>query len=160
MSSPAVGSTAPDIDLPGVRIVDGEAVTASYRLRERTTPLVLVFYPGDETPVCTSQLCSYSSGLEAFATLGADVWAVSTQGLDSHERFARRHDLRLPLLADTERAAVRAYGVARLGGRHTARSVFVLDGAGVVRWRDVRTVGLTWQRDDELLAAVRDAATV
>lgn len=135
-------------------MVAGETRTSSYALEGRTSPLVLVFYPGDETRVCTSQLCSYSSGLEAFTDLGADVWAVSTQDLASHERFARKHDLRMPLLADVDKTVVAAYGVARLAGRHTARSVFVLDAAGVVRWRDVRTVGLTWQQDDALVRAV------
>ncbi len=154
MSSPAVGQPAPSFELRGVHLVDGEATTSTYSLAGRAAPLVLVFYPGDATPVCTSQLCSYSSGLEAYTDLGADVWAISTQGLASHERFAREHGLRVPLLADDDKTVVQAYGVARLGGRHTARSVFVLDAQGVIRWRDVRAVGLTWQKDVELLRAV------
>lgn len=154
MSSPDVGQPAPPFELQGVHLVDGKATTSTYASTGCTGPLVLVFYPGDETPVCTSQLCSYSGGLEAFTDLGADVWAISTQDLSSHERFARKHDLRIPLLADDNKSVVQAYGVARLGGRHTARSVFVLDGARVVRWRDVRSVGLTWQKDAQLVRAV------
>ena len=154
MSRPAVGQPAPPFTQQGVRLVEEETQTSSYTLEGRTSPLVLVFYPGDETPVCTSQLCSYSSGLEAFTDLGADVWAVSTQDLASHERFALHHNLRSPLLADIDKTVVTAYGVTRLGGRHTARSVFVLDATGVVRWRDLRTVGLTWQRNDDVVRAV------
>lgn len=154
MSSPDVGQPAPPFEMQGVHLVDGQATISTYSLTGRAAPLVLVFYPGDETPVCTSQLCSYSSGLEAFTDLGADVWAISTQDLASHERFARKHDLRIPLLADDRKSVVQAYGVARLGGRHTARSVFVLDAGSVIRWRDVRSVGLTWQKDAELVQAV------
>lgn len=156
---PTSGTLAPAFALPGMRLVDGEVTTATYSLEAREPgPLVLVFYPGDDTPVCTTQLCSYSSGLEGFAELGAQVWGLSAQDLASHEAFARKHALRLPLLTDTGREVARAYGLLRLGGRHTARSVFVLDADNVVRWSDVRSVGLTWQRDADLLAAVRSVS--
>ena len=135
-------------------LVDGEPVTSTYRLSEVDGPVVLVFYPGDATPVCTKQLCSYSSGLEEFTALGATVWAISTQDLASHESFARRFDLTMPLLADPDKTVVTAYGVARLGGLHTARSVFVIDPAGIVRYRDVKNVGLTFQDREALVAAV------
>ncbi len=147
--SPEIGRTAPDFTLPSVHLVDGEIVRGERTLsKEQGHPVVLAFYPGDETAVCTKQLCSYSSGLEAFTDLGATVWGISTQDLDSHESFARKHGLRMPLLADTERAAVAAYGIG-LGGL-VRRSVFVIDAEGVLRWKHVAALGLTF-RDVETL---------
>ncbi len=159
MSGPTVGTPAPAFAVEGLRLVGGEVMRSTYRLGDRPAgsgPLVLAFYPGDETPVCTRQMCAYSSGLEVFTDLGAEVWGVSTQDLASHEKFARRHDLRLPLLADTDKAMCRAYGVLRLGGAHLARSVFVVDGDGVLRWKHVSTLGVTYQNTAKLAAVLRD----
>lgn len=142
--SPEIGRTAPDFTLPSVHLVDGEIVRGEHTLsKEQGHPVVLAFYPGDDTAVCTRQLCSYSSGLEAFTDLGATVWGISTQDLDSHESFARKHGLRMPLLADTEREAVAAYGIG-LGGL-VRRSVFVVDAEGVLRWKHVAALGLTFR---------------
>ena len=154
MGSPEVGSTAPALSLPGVVVTGGEPVTSTYTLGEQTGPVVLVFYPGDATPTCTKQLCSYSSGLEEFTALGATVWGISTQDIASHESFAKRFTLTMPLLSDVAKTVVKAYGVSRLGGLHTARSVFVVDAGGVVRYRDVKNVGLTFQDTAGLVAAV------
>jgi peroxiredoxin Q/BCP len=142
--SPEIGRTAPDFTLPSVHLVDGEVVRGERTLsKEQGHPVVLAFYPGDDTAVCTKQLCSYSSGLEAFTDLGATVWGISTQDLDSHESFARKHGLRMPLLADTGREAVAAYGIG-LGGL-VRRSVFVIDAEGVLRWKHVAALGLTFR---------------
>jgi peroxiredoxin Q/BCP len=142
--SPEIGRTAPDFTLPSVHLVDGEVVRGERTLsKEQGHPVVLAFYPGDDTAVCTKQLCSYSSGLEAFTDLGATVWGISTQDLDSHESFARKHGLRMPLLTDTGREAVAAYGIG-LGGL-VRRSVFVIDAEGVLRWKHVAALGLTFR---------------
>ncbi|MEZ0069349.1 peroxiredoxin Q/BCP [Streptacidiphilus sp. MAP12-20] len=142
--SPELGAPAPDFTLPAVQLVDGEIQRSELTLsQQRGQALVLAFYPGDDTAVCTKQLCSYSSGLEAFTDLGATVWGISTQDLDSHESFARKHGLRMPLLADTERAAVAAYGIG-LGGM-TRRAVFLVDAEGVLRWKHIAALGLTYR---------------
>ena len=93
--------------------------------QHRGKPIVLAFYPGDNTAVCTRQLCSYTSGLESFTGFGASVWAISPQGLASHEQFARKYDLAFPLLADEGLAVSRAIrhharrrGPAPVGLRH------------------------------------------
>ena len=149
--SPQIGQPAPDFTLPSLHLDGGEAVRGDRTLSaERGHPVVLAFYPGDDTTVCTKQLCSYSSGLEAFTDLGATVWGISTQDLDSHESFARKYDLRMPLLADTGREAVAAYGIG-LGGL-VRRSVFIVDAEGVLRWKHVAAVGLTF-RDIPTLTA-------
>ena len=149
---PEPGTRAPEFTLPGL-LSDAESGTAErreYRLADaKGSPLVLVFYPGDDTTVCTKQLCSYTSDLDRFRDLGATVWGVSPQDLDSHERFARKHRLGFPLLADTDRAVARAYGIA-VPGLGLRRSVFILDGDGTVRWKHVALAGLTFQHSDTL----------
>ena len=143
-NSPEVGSPAPDFTLPAVQLVDGELVRSELRLSEQHgKPVVLAFYPGDDTSVCTKQMCSYSSGLEAFTDLGATVWGISPQDIDSHEGFARKHGLRMPLLADTGREAIAAYGIGL--GSMMRRSVFIVDSDGVLRWKHVAMLGLTYR---------------
>jgi peroxiredoxin Q/BCP len=142
--SPELGATAPDFTLPSVTVVDGIAQRADLTLSaQRGNPLVLVFYPGDDTSVCTKQLCSYTSELERFTDLGATVWAISPQDLDSHESFARKHRLGFPLLADTDRTVVHQYGIG-LPALGLRRSVFVIDADGVLRWKHVALIGLTY----------------
>jgi thioredoxin-dependent peroxiredoxin len=142
--TPATGQVAPDFTLPGIELTDGEAVQAQYTLSDqRGTPIVLAFYPGDNTTVCTRQLCSYTSGLDNFTGFGATVWAISPQGLASHEKFARKYDLAFPLLADEGLTVARQYGIT-LGGAGLRRSVFVIDADGILRWRHITLVGLTF----------------
>jgi thioredoxin-dependent peroxiredoxin len=142
--TPDTGEAAPEFTLPGVALKDGDAIESQYTLSaHRGSPLVLAFYPGDNTAVCTRQLCSYTSGLESFTSFGADVWAISPQGLASHAQFARKYQLAFPLLADEGLAVSRRYGIT-LGGAGLRRSVFVVDADGVLRWKHVTLVGLTF----------------
>jgi peroxiredoxin Q/BCP len=153
-NGPEVGQKAPDFTLPGVCLTESGTERGSYSLSaDLGHPVVLAFYPGDETSVCTRQMCSYSSGLEQFTGLRAAVWGISPQGLESHEAFARKHDLRLPLLADTEREVVRMFGIG-LGGGSLRRSVFVIDAEGIVRYKHVALVGLTYRSTDTLVKAL------
>lgn len=140
-----VGSPAPDFTLPGLLVTDGTVARADYTLSAaKGRPVVLAFYPGDQTKVCTAQLCSYQSELAEFTDMGAEVWGISPQDLDSHEKFALKEQLEFPLLADPDLVAVKAYGIAApvLGLR---RSVFVIDADGVIRWKHVAVVGMTFQ---------------
>jgi thioredoxin-dependent peroxiredoxin len=142
--TPEIGQEGPDFTLPGVSLSDGEITRGQYTLsQQRGAPIVLAFYPGDNTMVCTRQLCSYTSGLENFTGFGATVWAISPQGLASHEQFASKHDLAFPLLADEGLAVSRRYGIT-LAGAGLRRSVFVIDSGGVLRWKHVTLVGLTF----------------
>lgn len=154
--TPEVGEAAPDFTLPGVALADGQAVRGEYTLSAmRGTPVVLAFYPGDDTFVCTRQLCSYTAGLEGFAGVGAIVWGISPQDADSHEQFARKRELGFPLLADVGLAVTRAYGIG-LGSGALRRSVFIVDGAGVVRWKHVTLVGLTFPSPAAITAKVAE----
>ena len=142
--TPEIGSVAPDFTLPSLEIVHGVPERGSRTLAaERGHAVVLAFYPGDDTPVCTRQMCSYTNDLEQFTKMDALVWGISTQDLDSHERFAVKHTIAFALLADVDRAVTGAYGVNGFG-LGTRRSVFVIDADGIVRWKYVGLVGVTF----------------
>ena len=120
MSSPRVGDLAPDFRLPSTQ---GE-ISLSQRCKRRS--VLLVFYPGDETPVCTKQLCDYQDHLGVFEDLGVDVLAINPQSLESHEKFAANHDLSFPLLCDPDKQVCRSYGALGLLGM--AKRALVLVG--------------------------------
>ena len=118
--------------------------------------MVLVFYPGDDTPVCTLQLKAYSKDLAEFSDLGAELWAISPQSMESHDGFSEKHGFRFPLLSDEGKATFRSYGcLGPLG--FPRRSVFVVDRDGIVRYCHRAGAGLTFRRTDELVEAVKAA---
>jgi len=141
-----VGDPAPDFALPGT----GDK---TYRLSDyRGRKVVLAFYPGDFTAVCTKQFCSYRDQSERLDGLGAEVLGISAQSVDSHERFSEEKRLNVPLLADEDKRVARAYGV--LAGPMVRRAIFVVDEDGVVRHRKVTLTGLTYESVDDLERAV------
>jgi peroxiredoxin Q/BCP len=145
--SVSVGDVAPEFTLQGT----GDKTYSLSAFRGQ--PVVLVFYPGDDTPVCTKQLNSYNNELSAFESVGAQVLAISAQDLASHEQFASKHGFQFPLLADTEKTVAGLYGtVGPLG--FPRRSVFVIDGQGIVRYAHRAIAGLTFRPVEELVAAV------
>jgi peroxiredoxin len=145
-----VGDTAPDFELPGT---GGK----TYRLAEyRGRKLVLAFYPGDFTAVCTKQFCSYRDNAEQLDEIGAEVLGISPQSVESHERFTEEKRLNVPLLADEDKSVARAYGV--LAGPMVRRSIFVIDEEGIVRHRKVTLAGLTYESVDDLQRAVAAVA--
>ncbi|MDQ1397282.1 MAG: hypothetical protein QOG64_2541 [Acidimicrobiaceae bacterium] len=151
MAGPAVGDPAPDFTLPGTG--DRQYSLAD----ERGNVVVLVFYPGDNTPVCTTQLRTYSDDFDQFEGLGAVVWAISPQGVESHEKFSCKHGgFKFPLLADTDKAVGREYGVVGPVGFYR-RSVVVVDAEGVVRYAHRAVAGLTFRPTQELVEAVKAA---
>jgi peroxiredoxin Q/BCP len=151
MAKVAVGAEAPDFELPGTG-------GRTYRLSElRGRWVALAFYPGDFTPVCTRQFCSYRDGDDHLDELDIEVLGISPQSVDSHERFRAKHGLKSPLLADEERNVLRAYGVLAPGGI-VRRSIFIVDPDGIVRFRHVALLGLHYQDVSDLgeaLAALR-----
>lgn len=124
----AVGEKAPDLTLEDQK---GEKVTLS-RLWAQG-PVVLYFYPKDETAGCTAQACSFRDSYHTFKDAGAEVVGVSSDDADSHARFADHHRLPFVLLADTRGDAKRAYGVKKTLGFIPGRITFVIDRDGVVR---------------------------
>jgi thioredoxin-dependent peroxiredoxin len=140
--TPQVGEEAPDFELPGT---DGPFRLSAHR-GER---VVLLFYPGDNTMVCTKQFCSYRERPEEFAALDATVVGISAQDLDSHAAFTAKHSLNVPLLADVEKTVARAYDAysPRVGVK---RAVIVIDEQGVVRHRHDHLLGLDYESVGEL----------
>ena len=143
-----VGQPAPDFELQGT----GGGTFSLSELRGK--PVVLVFYPGDDTPVCTLQLKAYNQDLAQFTDLGSTLWAISPQSVESHDGFSEKHAFDFPLLADEGKATFRAYGcLGPLG--FPRRSVFVIDRAGIIRYCHRAGAGLTFKKTAELVEAVR-----
>lgn len=117
------------------------------------TPVVLVFYPGDDTPVCTKQLNSYNDEFAQFEAVDAAVVGISAQSVESHDKFAGKHGFKFPLLADTDKAVAGAYGTLGPLG-FPRRSVFIVDAEGVVRYAHRAIAGLTYRPVSELIDAL------
>ena len=143
---PQIGEQAPDFELQGTE--------GPFRLSEqRGRRVVLLFYPGDDTPVCTKQFCSYRDSSDAMSELDAVVVGISHQDLESHEAFSAQYDLNVPLLADADKRVAKLYGVAApvLG---TRRAAFIVDEQGVIRYRHVHALGVDYQDVDDLQQAL------
>jgi len=149
MGALEIGDRAPEINLPGIRMVDGRFEHSMYSLSERRGhPIVLAFYPLDQSKVCTEQMCAYQDDFAGFEELGAEIWGISLQGVESHEEFAQKNGLTFPLLADHRDGVGKAYGVA-LGGM-LRRAIFIIDGEGIVRWKHVAMIGFTYRKAAEI----------
>jgi thioredoxin-dependent peroxiredoxin len=149
--SAPVGAAAPDFTLN-----DGNG--DAWRLTDqRGKVVVLLFYPGDETPICTRQMCSVRDRWEDYSATGAEVVGISTDSVESHKNFAENHELPLRLLSDASGEVAKLYGANSLIPGKVARSVFVIDANGTVRYRDVRPLGLFRPKDDEVIRAIKEA---
>jgi peroxiredoxin Q/BCP len=147
---PNVGDAAPDFELGGT----GGRFKLSDHRGER---VILLFYPGDNTPVCTRQFCSYRDDAEAFGQLDATVVGISSQSVDSHESFTAEHGLNVPLLADEGGEVAKAYGAhAPVVG--TKRAAIIVDEEGIVRYRHDHLFGLDFQTVDDLRDALESVS--
>lgn len=129
----AEGKPAPDFELPSD---DGRTIKLSdYRGKQ---PVVLYFYPKDETPGCTKQACAFRDSFAAFREAGIEVLGVSVDTVESHKEFKQKQKLNFTLLADDKQEVSKRYGVLGTLG-YASRVTFVIDKAGVVRkiYRDV-----------------------
>ena len=113
-----------------------------------------MFYPGDNTPVCTRQLCEYRDGAEAFTDLGVRVVGISNDGAESHRVFKDRHSLPFTLLTDSDLKVADAYDSKGLMGMK--RSVFLVDEAGMIRYMHIESLALFRRRKDEILEAISE----
>jgi peroxiredoxin Q/BCP len=128
MSTVKIGDSAPEIsavDQHGERIE-----LCEYRGRQ---PVVIFFYPADDSPICTKEACSFRDAYEEFVDAGAVVIGISGDDPTSHQRFASRHRLPFHLLADTEGTMRRSFGVPKSLGLLPGRVTYVVDKEGVVR---------------------------
>ena len=142
-----VGDIAPAFSLPGTG-------GRNYSLSEFAgKPLVIAFYPGDDTPVCTKQLNSYNEGFEEFENLDAAVVGISAQDVSSHEAFAAKHGFRFPLLSDVDKTVAAAYGTLGPLG-FPRRSVFVVGADGRLTYVHRALAGVTYRSVQEITAAI------
>jgi len=134
MPGVSTGQPAPDFTLPGV---EGKNERHDYTLSAyRGQPVVVVFYPGDNTPVCTRQLNAYTKEIDRFAEVGAQLLAISPQSVDSHVQFSCQQG----------------------GFAFPRRSAFVIDSSGVIRYAHRAIAGLTFRPTEELVDAIRKAS--
>jgi thioredoxin-dependent peroxiredoxin len=141
-----VGDIAPDFELEGT---DGRFKLSDHR-GER---VVLLFYPGDFTPVCTKQFCSYSDRDDEIDALDATVVGISSQSVERHNEFKSMHAIPVPLLADEDRKVAKAYALTQpIFG--TRRAVVIVDESGRIAYRHVHRLGLDFQTVDELRDAL------
>ena len=147
MAKPDVGDEAPDFTLAGT---SGEFTLSDHR-GER---VVLLFYPGDDTTVCTKQFCSYRDATDEIAGLDATIVGISTQDLDSHRAFTAKHELTTELLADPDHAVADAYGVYAKRVRMAKRTVFIIDERGTIAHRHTNFMSLTYDDVEDLKEAL------
>lgn len=149
-----IGENAPDFTLK-----DGDG--NNWKLSDQKgKTVVLLFYPGDDTPVCTKQMCSVRDNWADYQATGATVVGISTDSAASHKSFADKYDLPLTLLTDETGEVIGKYAVKSWLPNRSARSVVVIDKAGVVRYHKTESLSLFRPKDDDILAAVAQANRV
>jgi peroxiredoxin Q/BCP len=149
----SVGDEAPDFAL-----ADGDGRV--WRLADlRGKTVVLLFYPGDETPVCTRQMCSVRDNWELYRATGAEVVGISTDSEESHKRFAEKRELPLRLLSDPQGVVSKLYGASSWLPGRAARAVVVIDAGGIVRSLKVQPLSLFRPRDTEIIEAIHAASS-
>ena len=140
---PDVADIAPDFTLP---VTGGGDITLSAL---QGTPVVLFFYPRDDTPGCTKESIGFSEHLAAFEAAGAKVFGISRDTMAKHDKFAAKHDLTVPLLSDTEGQVTEDYGVwveKNMYGKKSMgieRATYLIDADGKIAqvWRKVKVPG-------------------
>ena len=146
-----IGNDAPDFTLK-----DGDG--NDWKLSDhRGKTVVLLFYPGDNTPVCTAQLCSVRDHWSEYQATGAEVVGISTDTVESHEGFAEKHKLPLRLLSDPAGKVSAAYDMTSWLPGRSARGVVVIDKDGKIAYHKVQALSLFKPKNDDVLAAIRKA---
>lgn len=145
------GETTTDFTLK-----DGDGNTWSLS-DHRGTTVVLLFYPGDSTPVCTRQMCSVRDHWSEYQATGAEVVGISTDTVESHQGFAEKHSLPLRLLSDPDGKVSAQYGMKSWLPGRSARGVVVIDKDGKIAYSKVQPVSLFRPADEDVLQAIRQA---
>ena len=123
----------------------------------RGKTVVLLFYPGDNTPVCTAQLCSVRDHWSEYQATGAEVVGISTDSVESHKGFAEKNELPLRLLSDPDRKVSTAYDMKSWLPGRSARGVVVIDKEGKIAYHKAQSVSLFRPADEDVLGAIRAA---
>jgi peroxiredoxin len=147
-----IGTDAPDFALK-----DGEGNDWTLSNYKGCT-VVLLFYPGDNTPVCTAQLCSVRDHWSDYQATGAEVVGISMDTVDSHAGFAEKNQLPLRLLSDADGKVSAAYDMKSWLPGRSARGVVVIDKDGKIAYHKVQALSLFRPKDDEVLEAIKKTA--
>jgi len=129
MAELKIGDKAPNFDLPSDQ---GGSVNLA-ALRGQGRAVVLYFYPKDDTPGCIIEGCAFRDRQALFAKAGAVVLGISSDAIESHQRFSAKYRLNFPLLADVGGKVCRAYGAQRLWGLVRRRITYVVDAQGFIQ---------------------------
>ena len=148
-----VGSAAPDFTLPSQ---SGVMVNLKDFIGKK--PVVLFFYPKDDTPGCTKEACAFRDDYDQFEKLDAEVIGISSDSVESHRRFARKHDLPFILLSDEVGQVRKRYGVRNSFGLFPGRVTYVIDEEGVVRLIFSSQLGVE-QHVEEALKALQSISS-
>ncbi|MDX2128953.1 MAG: peroxiredoxin [Chloroherpetonaceae bacterium] len=143
----SIGTKAPDFSLPDSfgKMISLSAFAGKY--------VLLVFYPGDNTPVCTAQLCGYRENFSAFTEKGIEVLAISTDSVASHEKFSTQYSFPFPLLSDEKREVSRLYDALSFLG--ISQRAYVLIGKdGFVKFSLSEVLPLFHHNATELLSKI------
>jgi peroxiredoxin Q/BCP len=149
-----IGDNAPDF-----RLKDGDG--NDWKLSDQMgKTVVLLFYPGDNTPVCTAQLCSVRDHWSEYQATGAEVVGISTDSVESHKGFAEKNELPLRLLSDADRKVSEMYDMKSWLPGRSARGVVVIDKDGKIAYSKAEAISLFKPSDKDVLAAIRHTETV
>ncbi len=120
-------------------------------------PCLVVFYPGDFTPVCTKQLCNYRDALPNFSEYGVQVVGISKNDSESHARFKQQYGFTFPLLTDKANQVARDFGcVSKLLLGLVSRGIFLVDTKGFIVYEHVEMTPITRRKSDELLDVIKE----
>ena len=145
------GETAPEFTL---KDGNGNDWTLS---DHRGKTVVLMFYPGDNTPVCTAQMCSVRDHWSEYQATGAEVVGISTDSVESHKGFAKKNSLPLKLLSDADRKVSERYDMRSWLPGRSARGIVVIDKVGKIAYKKAEAISLFKPKDNDVLAAIRKA---
>jgi thioredoxin-dependent peroxiredoxin len=147
------GSKAPDFTLPSQ---SGVMVNLKDFIGKK--PVVLFFYPKDDTPGCTKEACAFRDDYDQFEKLDAEVIGISSDSVESHRRFAKKHDLPFTLLSNEVGQVRKRYGVRNSFGLFPGRVTYVIDEEGVVRLIFSSQLGVE-QHVEEALKALQSISS-
>lgn len=152
----SINNTAPDFSLPAD---DGSVfslsgfLAAAKKAGNANARVLLVFYPADESPVCTAQLCEYRDGIDEFTGLNATIIGISAQDSDSHVKFKQKRQLPFTLLSDKGLHVAELYGAKGFLGMK--RATFLVDADGIVRYQHVEATALFRRTAEELVGVLK-----
>lgn len=149
-----VGDNAPDFVL-------SDASGNKWRLSDHSgKTIVLLFYPGDNTPVCTKQMCSVRDNWSDYQATGAEIVGISTDSIESHKSFADEYNFPFPILSDENSKVINLYDVKSWFPNRAARAVVVINKNGKIAYHKAQAVSLLRPKDEDVLAAIKNAETV